>query len=230
MATKTKARTKKIKKSNANIKTKIQSFDFILFVTVLLLLSIGIVMVLSASSPSSLATTGSSYTFVSQQFLAATIGIIAMLVISRVDYKKYAKFYKPVYLISLFILLLVLIPGLGRVVSGARRWITLPIISSLQPSEITKIGLIVFYAAYLTKYKDDLKRFWKGFVRPISLVLPIIAVLIVVQNHFSASVIIVSVVAVMMLMAGSRLFHFLTVGAARNNNDYCRNVCSCCQV
>ena len=71
-------------------------------------------MVLSASSPSALATTGSSYTYVIKQALSAAIGIIAMLVISKIDYKKYAKFYKIAYIGSLIALLLVLVPGLRK--------------------------------------------------------------------------------------------------------------------
>ena len=217
MTTKTKTRqnkqTKNIKKSNDK-KNKIKSFDFILFATVLLLLAIGIVMVLSASSPSALSMTGSSYTYVSQQVISAAIGIVAMLAISRIDYKKYAKFYKPVYVISIAILLLVLIPGLGREVNGARRWINLPVIRSFQPSELTKMGLIVFYAAYLTKYKEDLKHLWKGFLRPLCLLIPVIVILILVQSHFSAVVIIVAVTGIIMLMAGSRMRHFLSFGLA----------------
>ena len=87
-------------------------------------------MVLSASSPSSLATTGSSYTFVYKQAISAAIGITLMLIISKIDYKKYQKYYKIAYLFSIVILLLVLVPGLGRTINGARRWINLPIFGS----------------------------------------------------------------------------------------------------
>jgi len=97
-----------------------KSFDFILFITVLLLLALGITMVLSASSPSSLATTGSSYTYVLKQLLSASIGVAAMIVLSKMDYKKYEKFYKIAYAGALIVLLLVLVPGLGRTVNGAR--------------------------------------------------------------------------------------------------------------
>ena len=93
-------------------KTTYKSFDFTLFITVILLLALGLTMVLSASSPSSLATTGSSYTYVKKQAFCAVIGIVAMLVISKIDYRKYQKFYKIAYVVSLFILLLVLVPGL----------------------------------------------------------------------------------------------------------------------
>lgn len=189
------------------------SFDFILFITVLLLLALGITMVLSASSPSALATTGSSYTYVLKQILSAAIGIAAMIVLSKIDYRTYARFYKVVFAISLLILLLVLVPGLGRTVNGARRWISLPVVSSFQPSELTKIGVIVFFAAYLTKHKDELKHIWKGFGKPIIyFILPIVGVLLTVQSHLSASLVIIAVAAIMMIVAGCRLSHFLSLG------------------
>ena len=71
-------------------------------------------MVLSASSPSSLTTTGSSYTYVRKQALSAVIGIIAMLILSKIDYKIYSRFYKIAYVGSILILLLVLVPGLRK--------------------------------------------------------------------------------------------------------------------
>lgn len=189
------------------------SFDFILFITVLLLLALGITMVLSASSPSALATTGSSYTYVLKQLLSAAIGIVAMLILSKIDYKVYSKFYKIAYVASIGVLLLVLVPGLGRTVNGARRWINLPIVSSFQPSELTKIGLIVFFAAFLTKHKDELRNVWKGFFKPLLILAPVILVLLGVQSHFSASVIIILVISVMMIVAGTRIVHFLSFGA-----------------
>jgi len=198
------------KKSQKQVTYK--SFDFILFITVLLLLALGITMVLSASSPSSLATTGSSYTYVLKQLLSAAIGVVAMIVLSKIDYKQYEKFYKIAYAGALIVLLLVLVPGLGRTVNGARRWIALPIVSSFQPSELTKIGLIVFYASFLTKHKDELKNIWKGFLKPFLILAPVILVLLGVQTHLSASVIIILVVAVMMIVAGSKLSHFVTFG------------------
>ena len=193
-------------------KVTYKSFDFVLFITILLLLATGIIMVLSASSPSSLALTGSSYTYVLKQLFSAAIGITAMIIISKIDYRKYEKFYKVAYAGSIIILLLVLVPGLGRTVNGARRWINLPLVSSFQPSELTKIGLIVFYAAFLTKHKDELKNIWKGFLKPFLILAPVIIVLLGVQSHFSASVIIILIVSVMMIVAGVRVAHFVTFG------------------
>ena len=186
-------------------------FDFILFVIIIILLSLGIVMVLSASAPSAIAESGNSYSYVIQQLKAAILGIILMLIISKIDYRLYKKFYKAIYWISVLILLLVLIPGLGLSSNGATRWIDLKFIQ-FQPSELTKIGLIVFYAGYLADHKSELKSFWKGFVKPLIYILPPIAILYFVQNHLSASVVIGAVTCVMMIMAGCRLLYFVIAG------------------
>ena len=186
-------------------------FDFILFVIIIILLSLGIVMVLSASAPSAIAESGNSYSYVIKQLKAAILGIILMLIISKIDYRIYKKFYKAIYWISVLILLLVLIPGLGSSSNGATRWIDLKFIQ-FQPSELTKIGLIVFYAGYLADHKSELKSFWKGFVKPLIYILPPIAILYFVQNHLSASVVIGAVTCVMMIMAGCRLLYFVIAG------------------
>ena len=186
-------------------------FDFIFFVIIIILLSLGIVMVLSASAPSAIAESGNSYSYVIQQLKAAILGIILMLIISKIDYRLYKKFYKAIYWISVLILLLVLIPGLGLSSNGATRWIDLKFIQ-FQPSELTKIGLIVFYAGYLADHKSELKSFGKGFVKPLIYILPPIAILYFVQNHLSASVVIGAVTCVMMIMAGCRLLYFVIAG------------------
>lgn len=85
--------------------------DFILCITVLLLLALGIIMVLSASSPSSFSETGNSYTYVKKQAISAVIGLVAMLIISRIDYRIYKRLYKVAYIGS--ILLLAAVPIIG---------------------------------------------------------------------------------------------------------------------
>ena len=186
--------------------------DYILFITVLILLSLGVIMVLSASAPSALSETSNSYTYFIRQFIFAIIGIGIMLFISKIDYRFYKKYYWLVYAVSVLVLLLVLIPGLGREVNGATRWIGIPGLGQFQPSEITKIGLIIFYAGYLSDHKSELKDFWRGFVKPLAFLLPPIAILYLVQNHLSVCLVIAAITAVMMLMAGCRLLHFIAAG------------------
>ncbi len=190
-------------------------FDFILFIVVLILLGMGITMVLSASSPMSLSTTSSSYTYVSKQAIAAVLGIIVMLIISKIDYKILSKFYKIIWIISIVGLAAVMIPGIGVTVKGATRWIKFPVFGTIQPSEITKLGLIIFFAAYLTIHRNELKNLWKGFFKPILFFLaPAIFIILVIQSHLSASVLIILTISVMMIMAGCKVSHFAIFGGA----------------
>lgn len=195
-------------------KSKLKPSDFTLCITVALLLALGIIMVLSASSPSSLAETGSSYTYVIRQVQSAALGIVLMVMISRVDYKKYRnrKVYLFAYIVSVVILLFVLIPGVGVEVNGAKRWIKLGV--QFQPSEITKIGLIIFFAAILTENKDKLKKLSTGFFAPLAFVAVPLLILVLVQDHLSATIIIAVVIAIMMLMAGTKPLYFATFGSA----------------
>ena len=196
-------------------KDKNKPFDFILFIVVLILLGMGVTMVLSASSPMSLSTTSISYTYAYKQAIAAVLGIIVMLIISKIDYKILAKFYKPIWVISIVGLAAVLIPGVGVNVNGALRWIKFPVFKTIQPSEITKLGLIIFFAAYLTIHRSELKSLGKGFFKPLILfVAPAIAILMVVQSHLSASVIIIITISVMMIMAGCKVSHFAIFGGS----------------
>ena len=195
-------RAKKISKFANN------QFDFILCITVLLLLALGIIMVLSASAPSSLATTGNSYTYVKKQLLFAIVGLIVMFFLSKIDYRFYKKYYWYIYAASCLVLLLVLVPGLGYSVKGATRWIKF-VGSQFQPSEITKIGMIIFYGGYLADHKNEFGKPWKGFVVPLLYLAPPVLILYFVQNHASVSLVIGIVVLIMMFIAGSRLKYFL---------------------
>ena len=186
-------------------------FDFILCITVLLLLALGIIMVLSASAPSSLATTGNSYTYVKKQLLFALGGLFVMFFLSKIDYRFYKKYYWYIYAASCLVLLLVLVPGLGYSVKGATRWIKFAG-SGFQPSEITKIGMIIFYGGYLADHKKDLGTPVKGFIVPLLYLVPPVAILFFVQNHASVSLVIGLVVLVMMFIAGAKVKYFMVVG------------------
>ena len=105
------------------VATKTKPVDFTLCITVLLLLALGIIMVLSASSPAALSESGNSYSYVSKQALSAVIGLVAMWIISKIDYRKFKPLYKIAYIGS--IVLLALVPLIGEDINGAKRWIDL---------------------------------------------------------------------------------------------------------
>ena len=187
-------------------------FDFVLCIIIFLLLALGIVMVLSASAPSSLSMYGNSYHFVIRQGEFAILGIIVMLFVSRFDYHKIKKYYKIAYVIGILALLSVVIPGIGVEINGARRWIDFGL-GSFQPSEITKICLIVFYAGYLTENKNKLTSFKEGCLKSLLPLIPPILILYFLQNHLSAAIVIVAISFIMILMAGVSAKHLVGAGA-----------------
>lgn len=138
-------------------------------------------------------------------------GLVLMAIISKIDYKIYKKFDKVAYFGSIMILAAVAIPGLGWSSGGATRWINLKF-TTFQPSEVAKIALVIFYATYLTNNRDELQSLKKGFIKPFLFLIPIIAILILVQSHLSATILIVLIVAIMMIMAGSKIRYFVTLG------------------
>lgn len=196
--------------------TKLQStskIDMPLLIVVLMLVALGIVMVLSASAPSALSNYDDSYLFVKKQAGAAILGFAVMLALSKINYKIYKKFYKIIYIFSVAILFTVLIPKIGVENNGARRWINIG--TQIQPSEITKIGLIIAYAGYYSDSKNKLNTLWGGCIKPlIGVAIPVI-ILLVVQNHLSAGLVISFVMCMIIIMGGCPLKYIMgTVCAA----------------
>ncbi len=183
--------------------------DFTLLITVFILLGLGIITVLSASSPTALAETGNSYKYLIKQMEAAVIGIFLMFVTSKIDYKLWQKNYKIIYFICMILLLAVC--ALGREAGGAKRWLDMGFLS-FQPSEVAKVGVIIFYSAWLTKNKEKLKTFKYGFVYPLSWLLIPIFFILVLQNHFSATLVICMLAAILMILAGCKIRYFIFVG------------------
>ncbi len=204
-------------KSLANNKTKNKKFssflespiDYTLLITVLLLLALGLIMVLSASSPTSLSESGNSYKYFIKQSIFAVAGIICMYMISKIDYRFYRKLYKPSYILSIILFILVLI--IGKKINGARRWIFVTETLSFQPSELVKFLMIIFYAGILTKNRKELGNFFKGWVKHLAFLIPIIALLLL-QPHLSASIVIIGICVVMMIMAGCKPMQMIIPG------------------
>ena len=185
------------------------SVDFTLVITVLLLLSLGLVMVLSASSPTALQKYDKSYYFFVRQLIFAVLGLFGMYFISKIDYRIYQKFYKHAWILS--IILLISVFAFGSDSHGAKRWIYITKSLSFQPSEIVKFLIIIFYGGILVKDRDDLGKFWKGLVKHILFLVPIIALLLL-EPHVSTSMVIIITCCIMMIMAGCKFWQFLVSG------------------
>ena len=189
---------------------KRKPMDIGLLVTIFILLSLGLIMVLSASAPSALTYEGDSYHYFRSQLTNALIGIGGMIFFSLIDYRIYkGRLANIGIIISIVLLALVLVPGVGLTIKGATRWINIGF--QFQPSEIMKIALIVFLAARLSKDPKQNKKFWKG-IFPNLIVVGIICFLLYKEPHMSAIGIVCIVSAVMIFISGMRMTQIMVAG------------------
>ena len=187
--------------------------DLPFLVITLTLLGVGVVMVLSASFASAYydlqgETGHNPVYFFSRQAIFAAAGVCVMLIASRIPMRVYRACALPLLLVSIASLAAVLV--IGTVVNGARRWISLGF-TTFQPSEITKIAIILYFSALICKYKDRMRTFRYG-IAPFAAILAVVSALLVLEPHFSATIIILAIGASMLFLGGVRLHWF--IGAA----------------
>ncbi len=196
--------------THAAPKPKQKRFDTAFLIIILILLAYGVIMVFSASYPAALQKTGNSLHFISWHVLYVAVGIAAMLLISRIDYRLYRRFAYIIFGIALILLILVAIPGVGRVLNNARRWIYIGPIG-FQPSEIMKFAVIVLFSHLIAHYQSRMNTFKQG-VLPFAAVLLVIAVLMMLEPHLSGTILIFGIGCIMMYIGGTKLRYFLAVG------------------
>ncbi len=171
-----------MKKEVEGSKKSSGGIDFGMFVITISLLCIGLVMVASASSYHALIYYGDSNHLFVRQLCFALVGVVAMIAISKVDYRKYKKWGYLAFILAAILLLLVITP-LGVTRNGAKRWLGIGEILQFQPSEIMKPVLVIAIATYLSRNTRKLND-WKGYIVPIIMLL-IVGLLMYFQKHMS---------------------------------------------
>ena len=173
--------------------------DIVFLSLVLMLLTVGLVMLFSASYAFSLEYYNNSYKFISKQALFAVVGIVAMLIISRIDYHYWRKFAPAIYIISILMLLALLI--FPPMVSGmdVKRWMVIGSFS-FQPSEIAKFSIILFFSSLIATNHKQINK-------PIVLIvllslLGLVCVLIIAEPHLSATVLTFCIGIVLIVVGG----------------------------
>ena len=165
-----------------------KNMDFSMLVTIMLLLCMGLIMVATASSYYALSTYGNSNELLTKQLIFAIIGVIAMLIISKIDYRVYKKWSYIGYVLALLLLIAVLTP-LGVSVNGAKRWLGFGESFRFQPSEIMKIVLVLATATYISLNTKKLNSF-KGYIIPL-LMLTLVVVVMFLQKHMSGTLVMI---------------------------------------
>lgn len=185
-------------------KTRTQMDRSLIFI-VLFLLCFGLIMVYSASSYEASVKFNNSTYYLMSQLRATLLGLVVMVIVTRIDYNFYKKIAWPSYIISCVLILLVLTP-LGITRNGARRWLNLGL--SLQPAEVAKVGMIIFFAAYICAHQKSIQTM-RGMIRIFCLaVFPCILVLAITRN-LSSAVIIFGIAFVMLFVASPKSWPYL---------------------
>ncbi|MFC0271195.1 stage V sporulation protein E [Metabacillus herbersteinensis] len=180
--------------------------DFVLVILTLLLLTVGLIMVYSASAVWATYKFEDSFFFAKRQLLFAGVGVIAMFFLMNVDYWTWRSWAKMLIIICFFLLIAVLIPGIGMERNGSRSWIGVGAFS-IQPSEFMKLAMIAFLAKFLAENQKKITSFKKGLVPSLALVFAAFGI-IMLQPDLGTGTVMVGTCIVMIFVAGARISHF----------------------
>ncbi len=186
--------------------------DYWLLVPALALLAFGFVMVSSASLPAGDRIAGNPLHFPLRHAIAIGLGLAAALLVTQVPMAQWERSGTWLYFIGLLLLLLVLVPGLGRTVNGATRWIPIGPFS-LQSSEMMKLFMVIYISGYLVRRQAQMASFW-GFARPMIL-LVVACFLIMLQPDFGTTAVLLATALGLLFMGGVAAWQFtLLLGLA----------------
>ncbi len=184
--------------------------DRILLFVILILIGLGLIVLSSASTEISRERFGKPYYyFVHQLIYGVGIGLIMFFVVQRIPYTFWKKLAVPILAISIIALILIFVPGLGFGYGGAKRWINLGFFS-FQPSEIIKLGFIIYLAAWLEKREIEFKSFTQSTL-PFLIIIGLIGILIIAQPDIGTLGVITVIGMVILFLAGARLSHIFVL-------------------
>jgi len=196
-------------KSSIDRPVMLEGMDSVLIMIVLSLLGIGLVMVASASISIADSKTSTPFYYLYRQLIAAGIGLVAVMAIFRIRLVYWEKSGMVLLALSFLMVVLVLIPGIGKTVNGSTRWIPIGILN-LQVSEIVKLFLMVYVAGYLVRHGEQVRSSLWGFLKPM-IMIGLICLFLLLEPDFGASVVIMLTVLGMTFLAGVRFTQFLAV-------------------
>lgn len=183
-----------------------------LMLSILGLVCFGVLMVYSASIADAYTYYGSPYYVVQRQVVWAGLGLVALGVSTRIHYRQWERVALPFFVVSLLMLVMVLVPHVGHISHGARRWFAVGASISLQPSELIKVALVIYMAAWLPSKGEAVRDFQKCFV-PFSLMVGIVALLIEREPDLGTALVVAMTMLAVFYVAGANLTHMPLVAA-----------------
>lgn len=190
----------------------IGQLDFPLLFAIALLCAFGLVMLFSASyyyAQNTAATRYDGFFYLKSQAMYLAVGLVAMYVVSRVDYHFFDKIRVFALVGTLLLMLLVLVPGLGVSRNGAQRWLGIPGTGfTFQPSELAKFALIVYMAGFMSRRPQAMKNLTKD-VFPMLFIMGAFGLVLLLQKNMSMMVILLMTGVVMLFLGGAEIKHLL---------------------
>ena len=190
----------------------IGQLDFPLLFAIALLCAFGLVMLFSASyyyAQNTAATRYDGFFYLKSQAMYLAVGLVAMYVVSRVDYHFFDKIRVFALVGTLLLMLLVLVPGLGVSRNGAQRWLGIPGTGfTFQPSELAQFALIVYMAGFMSRRPQAMKNLTKG-VFPMLFIMGAFGLVLLLQKNMSMMVILLMTGVVMLFLGGAEIKHLL---------------------
>lgn len=187
-----------------SLKTKKIGVNGVLLLAVVTLVVIGLIFVYSASMYSAQKDFGNKYYFLMKQLVGALVGMVALVTMTFVPLKKVKKFALPVYIISLILLALVFVPGIGVENYGAKRWIGSGGFT-IQPSEIAKFAFVLLAAVYMSENAAKMKKFSGLLI--VALMGVVICVLVILEPNMSITMCVALVMLSMLFIGGVKFKH-----------------------
>ncbi len=204
----TTGRTRAASQEPVKQNTRLGNADVTFIIVVLILLGLGILMMFSASYAIAIDEGKDGYYYAFRQLIFAGVGLVAMLIMSFVDYRIFQRggIALFAYLGSVVMLILVMFIGtdLG---TGCQRWINLGF-TTFQPSELAKFSIVILFAYLIDKNYDRMKKATIGIL-PFMVLLGVIALLLMQQPHLSCTLLICVIGLVLMFIGGTRVWHLL---------------------
>lgn len=191
---------------------RLKKIDRTLLFTLLFLTGMGVVMVYSTSYFLALKLNGDGNYFFERQILFAGAGLVIMLGLAAIDFRKLRPFTYLFLGVAFALLVLVFMPGIGKTVNNAQRWISLGFMA-FQPSEVAKLALVFYLAHSLAKKEEKIKSFTVGFL-PHVIVAGVFLVLIQKQPDFGTMMTLSAIVGIMLFISGTRISYLVFSGAA----------------
>lgn len=200
--------------TSAGRPTQLQGFDVTLVWVVLALMALGLLMVYSASIALPDSPRFAKYQpthFLTRHLLAIGFGLIAGLITVQIPVAVWERWAPWVFVVALVMLVLVLIPGVGKVVYGARRWIPLGVMN-FQPSELAKFGIALYAANYMMRKMDARENFFQA-VTPMAISLAFVGLLLLAEPDMGAFMVIAAIAMGILFLGGvnGRMFLLITL-------------------